>query len=131
MNQHNIQKRQELNQRKADAGFVAEILPDLSEMEIKMTYYQLTIHSETEKLLMERTINLSPTSSAFFDMQCMNKSCDGSFDLTKTIKKMVKSRKKTEKGRISCSEKGKGILPNHANVDFEIVAKYSRKKKVK
>lgn len=129
MNQNQMQKRQELNQKKADAGLVSERFPQVASLEIKMTYYQRTIFSDSEKLLMLRTVKVFPESFAYFDMQCMKKECEGGFDLSKVISGLVKNRKKKSSGKIYCSGDNEDFPTDHASVQYEIAVQYSKARK--
>ncbi len=126
MNQNALQKRQELIQKKVDAGFVSEKLPQIANMEIKMVYYRRSIYSAEDKLLMLRTVKVTPESHAYFEMQCMTKECEGSFNLTRVIRKLVTDRKKRGTGIIICKHRAEGLLPKHASVDYEIKIKFNR-----
>lgn len=129
MNHNNMQRKQELLQKKIDAGLVSERFPNVSSMEIKMTYFQRTMYSDTDKLLMLRTVKVSPESYAYFHMQCMKKECESTYNLKRTIGVMVKDKKKKVSGKISCSGKGEGVKPKHACVEYEITVKYNNKRK--
>lgn len=129
MNQNALQKRQEMIQKRADAGFVSDKLPQIANMEINMVYYRRSIYSAEDKLLMLRTVKVTPESHAYFQMQCMTKECEGSFNLTRVIRKLVKDRKKRGTGNIVCKHRAEGLLPRHASVDYEIKIKFNRTKK--
>lgn len=123
---NNIQKRLELNQKKADAGLVSERFPKVSGMEIRMTYYQRPTHSDSDILLMVRTVNVFPGSFAYFHMPCTLKECDGGFDLSPAISEMVKGGKKKSRGKLDCKGKGKDVPAVHASVDYEITVRYGK-----
>ncbi len=92
-------------------------------MVIKMTYYQETY----DPVLMVRTINVYPTSPAYFHMNCAVKECDnGGFDLTGTIKRLVKNRKKSATGQMECSGNTGKKNSTHASISYEIDIKYKR-----
>ncbi len=129
MNNNNMQKRQELLQKRAEAGLVSERFPNVSAMEIKMVYFQRTMYSDSDKLLMLRTVKVAPDSHAYFHMQCMTKICESSYNLKRTINGMVKNKKKKASGKISCSGKGEGLKANHACVEYEITVRYNNKRK--
>ncbi len=131
MNQNALQKKQELLQKKADAGFVYEKLPQIAEMEIKMIYYRRTIYSEEDKLLMLRTVTVMPQSHACFEMPCMTKECEGNFNLGRVIRKLAKNRKKKASGNLICTHKTEGVIPKHASIDYEINIKFNRAKRKK
>jgi hypothetical protein len=119
-------ERLELKQKKLDAGVISERFPQISKMVIQMRYFQ----SPSHRVLMLRTLNVFPTSSAYFHMKCVKKDCtDGGFDLTPVIKALVKHRKRTGKGKISCKGVG-GTLPRgHASISYEINIDYHKHKR--
>ncbi len=105
------------------AGLLSERFPQVSGMVIHMTYYQNGINP----VLMVRTINVFPTSAAYFKMDCMIKGCEsGGFDLTPVIKSMIKTRKKEKKGALDCKGKVDAVAGDHASVEYEISVKYGR-----
>lgn len=120
----NFQDKQKMNQEKIDAGLVSEKYGQVTAIEIKMVYYRKTVYSDSEQILMVRTVNISPESYAYFYMQCMNNKCDEGFDLTNIIKKLIKSRKKHGTGKLVCTGKGPDLPAGHANIHYVINIKY-------
>lgn len=121
----NYTTQAELNrQNRLAAGLLSERYPGVSGIVIQMTYFQ----KGANPVLMLRTINILPTDAAFFNMECVIKGCDGGgFDLTKIIAKMVKTRKKVVKGKLSCCGKVDARALDHASVEYEIGIKYGKK----
>lgn len=121
----NYLAKMELNKKnKLAAGLVGDLYPEVSGMVINMTYYQKGINP----VLMVRTVNVMPTGHAYFNMECMTMDClNGGFDLTSVIAKMVKNRKKTEKGSMGCSGSNETLASDHASVSYVITIKYNRK----
>ena len=121
----NYVERMELNkQQKIISGLVSERFPEVSGIVIRMTYY----HKAVNPVLMVRTVNVIPTSYAYFNMDCMIKDCvDGGFDLTSVITDMVKHHKKLEKGKLVCSGNGKdhALASDHASITYEIKIQYN------
>lgn len=114
-------EEQRRNQEKIDAGLVSERFPMVSGMIIKMTYF----HESAEPVLMVRTVNVFPSSHAYFLMSCMDKDCEnGGFDLAPIISDMVRGRKKTAKGELVCRGKGEKISRNHAKISYDIKIRY-------
>jgi hypothetical protein len=115
----------ELNkQNRLAAGLLSERFPSVSRMVINMTYYQ----KGANPILMLRTINVIPTDSAYFNMDCMIKGCvNGGFDLSRVIAKMVKERKKVGRGRLRCRGKTDVDTSEHASIEYEIDIQYKRK----
>jgi len=105
------------------AGLVSERFPEVSGIIINMTYYQ----KGANPVLMERTINMLPTSDAYFKMDCMIRGCDGGgFDLTQTVADLAKNRKNIKKGTLVCNGQTDVPSPDHASVDYEIVIQYNK-----
>lgn len=115
----------ELNrQNRLATGLLSERFPEISGIVINMTYYQ----KGTNPVLMLRTINVLPTDSAYFNMECLIKGCvDGGFDLTSVIKDMVKTHKRVGKGKLVCGGKTDAHSADHASVDYEIAIQYNKK----
>ena len=113
-----------MEQKKEDkiaAGLVSEHYPKVTGMVIHMTYYQKAVNP----VLMVRTVNFFPTSYAYFNMECMIKGCvDGGFNLTSIIANLIKSHKKSAKGKMVCSGQGDSLSPDHAHVSYEITIQY-------
>ena len=124
-----MQQRQELAQKKMDAGLVSERFPRVATMEIQMTYYQRPPQSDTDKVLMLRTMNISPASYAYFHMQCPKKECEGGFDLAPIIRKLVREKKNRSKGSLVCKGRGQGLKPGHTSIEFAITIRYNRCRK--
>jgi hypothetical protein len=116
-----MQKKQELDQKKAEAGLVSESYPNISGMVIQMTYYQRPV----DTVLMLRTVNVFPHSYAYFHMQCMVKGCsEGGFDLTRAVKSMIRGKKKKASGKIACHGQGEKLPKDHASIAYKISIKY-------
>jgi len=108
-------------QNNVAAGLVSDRFPAVSGMVIQMTYYR----KGANPVLMLRTINVLPTSYAYFKMDCMIKGCDGGgFDLTSIVADMVKTHKKIKKGALSCCGKVDTLEGDHASIEYETVIQY-------
>jgi hypothetical protein len=107
-------KKMELkNKAKQDAGIVSERYPNVSGIKLSMTYY----HNSENPILMQRTVNVFPTSYAYFNMECMVRGCEtGGFDLSSIIKKQIKQKKKSAKGKIVCKGKIGEQSTDHAHI---------------
>ncbi|BCB95375.1 hypothetical protein JZK55_02970 [Dissulfurispira thermophila] len=111
-------------QNRSAAGLVSERFPYVSDIIIHMTYYQ----KGPNPVLMLRTVNVFPSSYAYFKMDCMIKDCDGGgFDLTPVIAEMVKTHKKVKKGSLVCHGKTDYHSHEHASIDYDIMIKYNKK----
>lgn len=126
VNKQQHSAKAELNrQNRLAAGLVSERFPKVSSIVVNMTYYQKGINP----VLMVRTVNVLPTTYAYFNMECMIRDCvNGGFDLTPIISRMVKGLKKTAKGKLVCKGKNEGLAPDHASIAYEITVKYNNKK---
>ena len=75
--QEHLKKIELKKQHRLDAGLVSDGFRRVLGMVIHMTYY----HNADNPILMERTVNVFPTSYAYFKMECMTKGCEeGGFD---------------------------------------------------
>jgi hypothetical protein len=111
-------------QRRLAAGLLSERFPGVSDIVVRMTYYQNAINS----ILMVRTINFWPSQYAYFNMDCMIKGCvDGGFDLTSVITDMIKSRKTSEKGKLVCNGKIETLACDHASIAYHITVRYTKR----
>ena len=122
--QSSLQKKQKLQQKKDEAGLVSERFASVSGILIKMTYYQRTAYSDNDRLLMVRTLRVTPTSNANFDMQCTEKDCTGGFNLVPIITGLVKGKKKKDAGKLICKAKGPNLVDKHVSVDYTIDITY-------
>lgn len=105
------------------AGLVSERFPAVSGIVIHMTYYR----KAAIPLLMVRTLNIFPTSYAYFKMDCMIKGCDGGgFDLTAVVANMVKTHKKVKKGALACNGNIDTLASEHASIEYETVITYRK-----
>ncbi len=108
------------------SGRVCERLPDVSSIVFRMTYYQRT----AGPVLMTRTVNFVPTDYACFHMDCTREECrNGGFDLTPVVTSLVKSRKKSVKGSISCRGKSDSLRFGHASIAYEVSVEYNKRTK--
>jgi hypothetical protein len=105
------------------AGLVSERYPGVSNIELRMTYYQKT----ADPVLMKRTVSFCPTNYAFFRLECMRDECsNGGFDLTPVVSSLVKNRKPAVKGNINCHGKTENLGHGHASIAYEINIQYSK-----
>ena len=119
MNNKKSLARTERLQQKLDAGFVTAQFPEVAGIVISMMYNQKGIAKS-----LPRVVNFFPGSSAFFRVDCLNKDCvDGGFDLTQVLTTMIKSRRESAKGDISCE--GDGASDGHSAIVYEIAIQYA------
>jgi hypothetical protein len=120
--QNYVENMEQNRQRKLAAGLISECFPKVTDIIIHMTYYQ----KAANPVMMNRIVNFWPSQYAYFNMDCMIKGCvDGGFDLTSVIAKMIKNRKKSEKGKLTCNGKSDTLSSDHASVTYQINIKYS------
>ncbi len=107
-------------QLRIDAGLLSDRFPGVSIINISMTYYQKGINP----VLMKRTVNVYPTSYAYFNMECMTKGCvDGGFDLDRIISNLIRGHKESGEGELVCD--GNNISSGHAKIDYKVTIQYS------
>ena len=117
-------KKEQVKQNKIAAGLLSEIFPKVSGIMIHMVYFQ----KSSDKIFLDRSINFFPTSHAYFNMECFSKECsNGGFELTQMIKKLVKARKKTAKGKLVCKGSNDSNIKDHITMSYDINIKYKRK----
>ncbi len=105
------------------AGLVSDRFPEVSSIVFRMTYYQKT----SDPILMVRTVNFFPTDYACFRMDCMREECtNGGFDLASIVSSLVKTRKKSVKGKIVCNGKNENLRPGHASIAYEVSVQYNK-----
>ncbi len=110
--------RTEKQQKKMDEGTVISHYPKVKKIIIDMTYAQKGLGSP-----LQRTLNYTPESNAYFIVECLSKTCvDGGFDLSRFINRMVKGNKKTADGKLDCgSKKSSECL---STIDYKVAIKY-------
>jgi hypothetical protein len=113
-----MERKQEIIQQKCEAGSVATRFPEVANIVMNMTYSQHGARSIT------RTIPFTPSSYAFFIVNCLRKDCvDGGFDLTQVITTMIRNRGVEVKGSLSCT--GTDSSTNHSNIVYEVAIQYT------
>ncbi|MEW6052579.1 MAG: hypothetical protein AB1552_02165 [Nitrospirota bacterium] len=113
-----MEKKQELMQQKREAGSIAVNFPEVSRIDMNMTYNQKGTKS------IHRTFHFSPSSYAFFVINCLRKDCvDGGFDLTQVITAMIRNRREDAKGVLSC--RGTDSSSNHSDIAYEVAIQYT------
>lgn len=110
----------------AAAGLVSERHAGIASMEFQMTYYR----RGADSVLMKRTLCFTPGDYAGFHLKCMEDGCTGGgFDLAPVVAGLVRSRKKSAKGKLFCH--GENHSVGHASIDYEVNIQYSRQTKEK
>lgn len=108
----------------AATGLVSERYSGVSSIEFHMTYY----HRGLDPVLMERTLSFLPADYAGFHMKCMEDGCtDGGYDLAPVVAGLVKSCKKSVKGKIFCH--GTNDTLGHASIAYEVNIRYNKQVK--
>lgn len=108
------------------AGLVSERYPDVLSIAFQITYYQKT----SVPVLMTRTVNFLPGNYASFHLDCMREECsNGGFDLTPIVAGLVKDRKRSARGNITCRGKDAVLRHGHASISYEVKIEYSRRPK--
>jgi hypothetical protein len=120
MNSRKSAARVERQQQKLDAGFVAARFPEVANIAITMTYNQ----RGTQQSL-SRVVQFFPDSYALFKIDCLTRECvDGGFDLTQVITGMIRNRRDTATGALSCE--GEGPSANHSTIAYEVAIRYTQ-----
>ena len=119
MNNRKHEAKIERTQQRLEAGSVAEHFPEVVSIVINMTYNQRSIKS------ILRTCNFSPSSYAFFRVDCLNKDCvDGGFDLTQLITLMIRNHRSESKGALSCE--GNDPSYAHSDIVYEVIIQFTQ-----
>jgi hypothetical protein len=122
--QASIEKKELKKKKQTSAGLVEDVFPTVSGITIQMKY----VHKAIVPIVMDRTVNVFPSSYAYFHMDCMVKGCEkGGYNLTPVINGMIKKKKRVSKGELKCSGKNGSIPSDHALVSYEINIKYGKK----
>lgn len=118
------QKRELERTALAALGLVSERYAGVAGIEFHMTYYQRGL----QPILMERTLSFSPANYAGFHMKCMQEGCtDGGYDLAPVVAGLVKSRRKSIKGKVFCH--GTNDTLGHASIANEVNIRYHKQVK--
>ncbi|GBE04516.1 MAG TPA: hypothetical protein ENG95_00530 [Nitrospirae bacterium] len=127
VNRQNHYANQEAHkQKRLEAGLVSERFPKVSSIVVHMTHF----HRSSDQILMVRDINFAPASYAYFHMGCFTKKCeDGGFELSKVINGMIKKRKTSAKGEMTCKGKSEASGLDNARISYKISIKYNKKSK--
>jgi len=112
------ERKQEMIQRRTEAGSIATHFPEVASIDMNMTYNQ----KGTKSIL--RTFHFTPGSYAFFLINCLKQDCvDGGFDLTQVITTMIRSRSVDAKGSLTC--RGTDPFANHSDIVYEVAIQYT------
>jgi hypothetical protein len=112
-------ERSERKQHKIDAGSLSARYPYISSIVITMDYAQKSV----DRVLMKRTVNFFPESSAYFLMECMKNDCtNGGFNLEPVITTMVKGRLKSRDGELACHGDN---APGHTRIGYNVAIQYN------
>ncbi len=113
-----MEKRQEMEQQRREAGSIATLFPEVAGITLHMTYNQRGAKS------ILRNFQFTPDSYAFFRINCLRKDCvGGGFDLTQVITSMVCNRKAAAQGTLMCE--GTDSSTNHSDIVYDIVIQYT------
>jgi hypothetical protein len=124
--QEYIKKMELKKPARQQAGLLSERFSKVSGIVINITYF----HNAENPVLMERKINVFPSSYAYFNMECMIKGCDnGGFDLTSVIANQIKHHKTSVKGKMDCKGEHGDLTTDRASIAYEINVKYNKSSK--
>jgi len=120
--QNYLQKREQELSAQAAAGLLSERYAAISLIELHMTYY----HRAVNPVLMERTLRFSPSSHARFHVRCAQSTCmDGGYDLAPVIAEMVRTGKRSAKGKLFCH--GSNTTIGHGSIAYTVEIHYQRR----
>jgi hypothetical protein len=119
-----LAKKEQNKQKKLASGLISENFPKISSIVIHMQYYQKL----SDKVFMVRTVNFSPSSYAYFHIDCLTKSClNGGFEFSPVVSGLIKKRKKSGKGTFVCNGKNDSLAKGHVNISYTISIKYNNR----
>jgi hypothetical protein len=117
-----LAKKELIKQKKIDSGLISDNFPKISSLVIHMTYYQ----KSSDKVFMVRTVNFSPSSYAYFHMDCLTKDCmNGGFEFAPVIAGLIKKRKNSGEGKLVCHGKSNSNVRGHVNISYKVHIKYN------
>jgi hypothetical protein len=106
------------------AGLVADRFPGVASIAFRLTYYQ----KSSAPVLMTRTVNFFPASSACFHLDCMREECiNGGFDLAPVVARLVKGQSTSAKGNLTCHGNDAILRHGHASLAYQVNIQYARK----
>ncbi len=107
----------EKKQQKIEYGSVSGLFPMISKITISMKYAKTGVLEP-----LSRMVNFTRDSAAIFKISCLCSECpDSGFDFSDIIKAMVKAKKATAKGAISCEN---CPAPECSDVTYTATIKY-------
>lgn len=128
LQQKRIDEQLKETEDKLAAGLISERFPQVAGIVIRITYYGNAV----DPVVMVRTLNIFPSSPAYFYVKCFVKGCDnGGFELAPEIKRIIKNNKKSGKGEMTCKGKGDFITSGHARIVYDVSVQYHRASKSK
>lgn len=121
MNSRKNAARIERQERRVEAGFVSAQFPEVAGIVISMMYNQRGIAKS-----LPRVVNFFPGSYALFRVDCLSRGCaDGGFDLTQVITGMIRNRRETAKGELSCEGNDPTPTAGHSSIVYEVAIQYA------
>ncbi|MBI4843018.1 MAG: hypothetical protein HY809_01670 [Nitrospirae bacterium] len=119
-------KKIQMAEKMKEAGLVSKCFPDVSDIVIHMSYDKKTSGSFS----LERTLNFSQGSYAYFDIDCIIKDCVyGNLDLTPLISSMVREHKKNGAGREVFKVNKDSYISGDVGISYKINIKYNNRVK--
>lgn len=119
-------KKMEKDEKMKEAGLLSERFPNVSDIVIRMNYNR----DSSSSFSLARTLNYYPYSYAYFKIDCIIKNCEfGNIDFTSLIGKMVKNKKKSEKGSETFEINGDVFIFGDMKVSYTVNINYNNKRK--
>jgi hypothetical protein len=112
--------RREKTQQRLESGLISEHFPQVSSILINMTNSYKRMNLNT----ILRTFNFSPSSYAYFNIECLSEGCrDGGFDLDQVITMMIRSHKDSEEGELDCDSSN--LSSDHSHIHYKVNIQYN------
>jgi hypothetical protein len=119
-----LEKQERKQKAMQAAGLISDRFPGVASIAFRLTYYQKT----SVPVLMTRTVNFFPANYACFRLDCMRDECtNGGFDLSPVVASLVKGRKTSGTGKLTCAGRDKALHQGHASIAYEVSIAYTRK----
>jgi len=123
-----FEKKEQKKRDQIKAGLVSDVFPTVSGIVIKMKY----VHNAAVPIVMNRTLNVFPSSYAYFHMDCLVRGCEnGGFDLTSVIHRLIKKGGLSCKGELKCCGGSDNVAADHASISYEVTVTYAKKARLK
>jgi len=112
--------RKERTQQRLESGLISEHFPEVSSIVINVNNSYKRMNSNT----ILRTLNFSPSSYAYFNIECLSEDCrDGGFDLNQVIAMMIRNRRDSGEGELDCDSSS--LSSGHSHIYYKVNIQYN------